>query len=299
MKRRDQFVPPNGNGRWFVGRNIMGRLKLMLTLTANIAGAQTTVTNAYDVAGNYSTFSGNEGYGFGPWALSTPGGLASLANGGFMLANNTANETSTATRIFHSPLTPSQSFTVMLQLDFLGDTDCEDGIQLQDANGNVLFSYYHYGNEANANNGEYTDGNVAVFNYPVSSNALQTLYAAAINRSSLFLLNPFTLLGVVAGQACAGTVATNASDPYGELITFGKGGGPAWLNIAGNGSLSGTPLSSNVGVNSFMASATDFVGLSNPVSLNVTEKGIPSLSATQNFLITERFYRIKTGPPLP
>jgi fibronectin type 3 domain-containing protein len=166
MTQTNQSPQPRANFRWFtfVGRRIIAVLTLILALAANIAIAQLpfpsiTVTNAYDVAANYTTFSGNNGYGFGPWALSTTGGSAMLANGGFMLTNNTANATSTATRAFNSPLTPSQSFSVMLQLGFLGDTDCEDGIQLQDVNGNVLFSYYHYGNEANANNGEYTDAN--------------------------------------------------------------------------------------------------------------------------------------------
>jgi lysophospholipase L1-like esterase len=118
---------------------------------------------------------------------------------------------------------------------------------------------------------------VAVFNYAVSSNALQTIYAAAINRSSLFLLNPFTLPDAVAGQACIGTVATNTSDPYGDLITFGKVGGPAWLNFAGNGSLGGTPLSSNVGVNSFTVSATDSAGLSNTATMSLTVLAAPPI----------------------
>jgi hypothetical protein len=54
-------------------------------------------------------------------------------------------------------------------------------------------------------------------------------------------------------------------------MTFAKVSGPAWLSIASNGSLSGTPLSGNVGTNSFQVSATDPGGLagSTTLSLNV------------------------------
>jgi hypothetical protein len=118
---------------------------------------------------------------------------------------------------------------------------------------------------------------VAVFNYAVSSNALQTLYSAATNQPHLFLANPFTLPGVLAGQPYAAGVATNTSDPYGAPITFGKVSGPVWLTVAGNGNVTGTPLSSNVGVNSFVLSATDSVGLSNTAIMNLTVTAAPPI----------------------
>ena len=40
-------------------------------------------------------------------------------------------------------------------------------------------------------------------------------------------------------------------------MTFSKVSGPAWLMIAANGGLSGTPLSADVGTNSFVVAATD------------------------------------------
>ena len=121
---------------------------------------------------------------------------------------------------------------------------------------------------------------VAVFNYAVSSNALQMLYSAATNQPLLFLANPFTLPGVVAGQLYAAGVATNASDPYGVTITFGKVNGPAWLNIAGNGKVTGTPLSGNVGTNSFVLSATDSIGLSNSATMNLTVTAAPAIGTS-------------------
>jgi hypothetical protein len=148
------------------------------------------------------------------------------------------------------------------------------------AHNNMTFA----GNSQIGNDSAYPNKNflgslaaVAVFNYAVSSNALQTLYSSATNQPPLFLANPFTLPGVVAGQLYAAGVATNASDPYGATITFGKVSGPAWLTVAGNGNVTGTPLSSNVGVNSFVLSATDSVGLSNNATMNLTVMSAPAI----------------------
>lgn len=57
---------------------------------------------------------------------------------------------------------------------------------------------------------------------------------------------------VSAGQVYSANLTTNASDPNGDLITFLKMAGPSWLTVAGDGSVSGTPLSTNVGINTFL-----------------------------------------------
>src|ERR1043166_7198130 len=74
-----------------------------------------------------------------------------------------------------------------------------------------------------------------------------------VNGAPSFAANPFSLPGVNAGQTYSGTIATNARDPNpSDILTFAKVSGPAWLTVAANGSLSGTPLSANVGTNSFI-----------------------------------------------
>ena len=118
---------------------------------------------------------------------------------------------------------------------------------------------------------------MAVFNYAVSSNALQSLYSAGANRAPVFLVNPFTLPGVTAGQVYTGTVATNANDPIDDTITFAKVSGPKWLSVAGNGNLNGKPLSSDVGSNGFVVSATDRGGLSNMATMNLTVLPAPPI----------------------
>ena len=119
--------------------------------------------------------------------------------------------------------------------------------------------------------------NVTVFNHAVSSNALQSLYSAGANRAPVFLANPFTLPGITAGQACTGTVATNANDPNGDTMTFGKVSGPAWLSVGGDGSVGGTPLSGDVGTNNFVVSATDAGDLTNTAVMNLTVTAAPPI----------------------
>ena len=102
-----------------------------------------------------------------------------------------------------------------------------------------------------------------------------------VNGAPSFRANPFTLPPIVAGQNESGTIATNATDPNpGDTLTFAKVSGPSWLSVATDGSVSGTPLSSNVGNNSFVVSVTDSGGLSNTATMNVTVNAAPAIAST-------------------
>jgi hypothetical protein len=92
--------------------------------------------------------------------------------------------------------------------------------------------------------------------------------------------NPFTVSNVMAGLSYAGTIATNASDLDADALTFAKVSGPSWLNVAANGVLSGRPLSSDVGPNSFLVSVTDPGGLSSTVTMNLTVLAAPPIFAS-------------------
>ena len=46
----------------------------------------------------------------------------------------------------------------------------------------------------------------------------------------------------------------------GDTLTYSKVSGPAWLSVASNGALSGTPGNSDVGANSFTVKVTDAAG---------------------------------------
>jgi hypothetical protein len=72
------------------------------------------------------------------------------------------------------------------------------------------------------------------------------------------------------GQPYSGDIASNASDPDADPLTFAKISGPTWLSVATNGALIGTPAAGNVGVNSFLVSVSDGRGGSDTATLQIT-----------------------------
>ncbi|HTJ00097.1 MAG TPA: TIM-barrel domain-containing protein, partial [Dongiaceae bacterium] len=125
-------------------------------LTANSGTAQET-TIAADSASNYSSFIGNQGFGFGAWTINTPGGGKYISNEtprNFGLWNSTANAAATAARPFNATLAAGQTFSVQLQMNTLDTAGNTNGFALQDAAGNTLFRYWHQG-------GDNADGHFA------------------------------------------------------------------------------------------------------------------------------------------
>jgi len=114
---------------------------------------------------------------------------------------------------------------------------------------------------------------------PNNGNVVALAITLIPNWPPTFTLNPFTEPAVMAGQTYGGTIATNASDLNGGNLTFAKVSGPAWLSVADNGALSGRPLSSDVGANSFLVSVTDPGGLSSSATLNIAVTPAPFIIA--------------------
>jgi uncharacterized repeat protein (TIGR03803 family) len=86
----------------------------------------------------------------------------------------------------------------------------------------------------------------------------------------VFLTNTLAEPAAIAGENYTGDITTNATAPYinaGDMLTFGKVSGPAWLAVAANGGLAGTPGTSAGGSNTFVVSVTDLGGSSNTATL--------------------------------
>ncbi len=117
--------------------------------------------------------------------------------------------------------------------------------------------------------GDYFNGrldDVRIYNRALSGLEIATLMT---NSPPVFVSNPFSKPDANAGQPYGGTIATNATDPNGDAMTFAKVSGPAWLTVASNGGLSGTPFSASVGTNSFLVRVTDSGSLSNTATMNI------------------------------
>jgi predicted alpha-1,6-mannanase (GH76 family) len=124
---------------------------------------------------------------------------------------------------------------------------------------------------------------VAIYGYALSPSQVLAHYQAATNRAPIFNNNPLILASANAGQSYVSTLSGTASDPNGDAITFSKVSGPTWLTVAGNGSVGGTPVSSNVGTNSFLVKAADPYGLFSTATLNLEVTAAPPI-----FLSAER-----------
>ncbi|MHC4743030.1 MAG: CBM35 domain-containing protein, partial [Planctomycetota bacterium] len=75
---------------------------------------------------------------------------------------------------------------------------------------------------------------------------------------------PFALVG----QSYNETLADTANDPdLNETLTFSKLTGPAWLNVASDGTLSGTPISADMGTNVFTVRVIDSTALTADTTL--------------------------------
>jgi hypothetical protein len=93
-----------------------------------------------------------------------------------------------------------------------------------------------------------------------------------VNDAPTWTASPFTRPEVTRGVAYSGTIAGMATDvdaPYGDSITYSKLAGPAWLNVATNGALTGTPGAGDVGLNSFTVRVTDTSAATADATLNI------------------------------
>ena len=113
---------------------------------------------------------------------------------------------------------------------------------------------------------------------PSDANVIVAAISLVPNWPPTFKVNPFTLANANAGSAYAGTIATNASDLNGDTLTYAEVSGPAWLTVAANGTLSGTPSNTNDNLNTFIVSVTDTGGMSNTATLYINVNGVPSFA---------------------
>lgn len=107
---------------------------------------------------------------------------------------------------------------------------------------------------------------------------INVVAATPTNAAPIFSGNPITKPNATQGVAYSSSIATNASDPNNDPLTFAKSAGPAWLVVAPNGALSGKPSSANLGLNAFTVTVSDGKGGSASTTLQIAVIA-PSTSA--------------------
>ena len=121
------------------------------------------------------------------------------------------------------------------------------------------------------------------FTFKVNDGALDSppatvsITVTAVNDVPVFAINPFATAGATESLAYTGqTLAGKATDAdAGDTITYSKVSGPAWLAVASNGTLSGTPPTGGTGLNSFVVRATDSAAAIATATLQITVTAQP------------------------
>jgi arylsulfatase A-like enzyme/GH35 family endo-1,4-beta-xylanase len=99
-----------------------------------------------------------------------------------------------------------------------------------------------------------------------------TVYIPVINVNDdpVLLVDPIVATNATEGVPYADSINGSATDEDGDALSYSKVSGPAWLSIASDGALSGTPASTNNGLNSFMVQVDDGNGGAITGSLSIT-----------------------------
>lgn len=107
------------------------------------------------------------------------------------------------------------------------------------------------------------------------SSALTDAQVAAIHSTPppRFRMSPLHKPDAFPGQPYNATLAADATGTGG--LTFSKMDGPAWLAVAANGALTGTPGVTNGGVNNFLVRVTDANGSMHTATLLIS---VPAIS---------------------
>lgn len=90
------------------------------------------------------------------------------------------------------------------------------------------------------------------------------------NAAPSFSSDPVQVANATAGISYTASVAGSAFDPDGDLLTYTKKTGAAWLTVASNGTLSGAPGAGDAGLNSFTLEVSDGKGGTDTATLNIT-----------------------------
>ncbi len=104
-----------------------------------------------------------------------------------------------------------------------------------------------------------------------------------VNQTPVFTHSHITIINATENQAYSVSIASMASDPEGDVLTFSKVSGSDWLSVASNGDISGTPTLADVGDNNFVVKASDSEEASSTASLTVIVSAAPVVNQPPNF----------------
>jgi hypothetical protein len=101
--------------------------------------------------------------------------------------------------------------------------------------------------------------------------AVLEVMVANVNDAPVFTVDPISSKNAEEDRAYSDTLTGLADDvDAGDALTYSKVSGPAWLNVAADGALSGTPGAGDAGANMFTVKVEDPSLASDTATLNIT-----------------------------
>ncbi|TRX56678.1 putative Ig domain-containing protein [Thalassomonas sp. M1454] len=104
----------------------------------------------------------------------------------------------------------------------------------------------------------------------------------ANNDAPTWSANPITAADATDSSLYSSSISAFAADNENDALSFSKVSGPAWLNVANNGQVTGTPSSADVGLNSFVVAVNDGINLNVETVLDVNVNALPNSAPTWN-----------------
>jgi hypothetical protein len=98
-----------------------------------------------------------------------------------------------------------------------------------------------------------------------------------------FTSDPILKMDAYWNQSYSGSIAGDATNPGGGLLTFSKVDGPAWLTVAADGGLSGTPGVAGLGTNTFTVRVVNSGGMAAITRLTIAVKSLTPQPANPGF----------------
>ena len=120
------------------------------------------------------------------------------------------------------------------------------------------------------------EGNIHYYDTIVNLKDLSVLAANWLaiipNEAPSFASDTINEIAAYESFAYSSSIADDASDPEDDLMTFSKvpDSGPAWLTVAADGTLGGTPGSDDIGLNTWSVQVSDIKGGTDVATLKIT-----------------------------
>jgi len=131
--------------------------------------------------------------------------------------------------------------------------------------------------------------NFRLYNYGLTGNEVYSLWGqGGSNSAPTFTADPMVKAAASEDAAYTGqTLAGSATDANGGTLTYSKATGPAWLTVAADGTLSGTPTNADVGVQLAVVRVTDSSGATDDANLWLTVNNVNDVPVWSSSSLTK------------